>query len=169
MAVVNRNSGLIANIVGQPQVFNSAGTGSPGQRMSTIGRITPAADDTVASIHRGVRVPSNARVESVLLSCAIAGVAGAVDVGVYKTAADGGAVVSVAFFASAQSLSAAALSRTECAFESTTYTYTKRCQPLWQALGLAADPGGEFDIAATITTTYNGGPTEMLMEVHYSI
>lgn len=169
MAVVNRNSSLIANAVAQPQIFNSPGVGSRGRQISTVGRVTPAADDTVASVHRFVRVPSIARVSRVLLSCAQASSAGAVDVGVYRTAGDGGAAVDSDFFAAGQSLSAAALSRQEVAFQSTTYTYTKRCQPLWQALGLAADPGGDLDIACTISTTFNGGPTEALLEVEYVI
>jgi hypothetical protein len=37
--------------------------------------------------------------------------------------------------------------------ESGTYTLDKRIQPLWQALGLTADPGGNIDIVATVVTT----------------
>lgn len=168
MAEVNRNSGLIANAVATPPTMNQASTGASAYRKTTAGRVTPAADDSANSIHRFVRVPSNCRVESIKVTAAQASTAGAVNVGVYYPAhINAGAVIDADFFASAQSLSAAALSRTEVAFESTTYTLTKRLQPLWQALGLSADPGCELDIAWTISTTFNGGPTEALMEVDF--
>ena len=170
MAVTNRKSGLITNATATPRVTNSPGDGAPGQLCSTKGRVTPAADDSATSVFRMFRVPSNCNLESLQLSAAQATTAGAVHVGVhYPEHINSGAVIDEDFFATAQSLSAAALSRQELALESTTYTQTKRCQPLWQALGLSADPGGELEITITISTTFNGGPTEMLLEGRYAI
>ena len=48
---------------------------------------------------------------------------------------------------------ASAVVPTEVVNESGTYTLDKRKQPLWQAVGLSADPGGYFDIVATVKTT----------------
>ena len=39
--------------------------------------------------------------------------------------------------------------------------------PLWQALGLSADPGVEYDVVATVSTTFNGGPTSILLTADY--
>lgn len=169
MAVVNRNSNLIANVVATPRVANSPQIGGAAILRETVGYVTPAADDSANSIHRFCRVPSNARVSELRLTCAIASTAGAVDVGVYQTAENGGAVVDADFFASAQSLSAAALNDTDVLNESTTNTLAKQVQPLWQALGLSADPVREYDIAWTITTTFNGGPTAAKMRVRYAV
>jgi hypothetical protein len=148
-------------------VLNSPQIGGHAILREVCGLVTPAADDTAASIHRFVRVPSNARVSQVLVTCAVATTAAAVDVGVYRTIEDGGAVVNVSFFASAQALSGAALTESDLKNESTTNTLAKQEQPLWQAVGAAADPHCDYDIAWTITTTFNGGPTAALMKVRY--
>ena len=114
-------------------------------------------------MYRQVRVPSNARVSRVLLSCdAITTCAG--DVGVYRTAADGGAVVDVDFFASAQSLSAA-LAHSDVTHEADAadagvgYGLADTEKPLWQALQFTADPKCEFDIAITLTAAAGSAGT----------
>jgi hypothetical protein len=56
------------------------------------------------------------------------------------------------FFATAIDC-ASAVTPTEVINESGTNTLDKRIQPLWQALGLTADPGGNIDIVATVVTT----------------
>jgi hypothetical protein len=168
MAVVNRNSNLIANTVASPKVLNAPANGAPAALKETVGYVTPAADDTVASIHRFVRVPSNARISALRVTCAVATTAGAVDIGVYQTAENGGAVVDADYFASAQALSGAALADADLLNESGTNTLAKQVQPLWQALGLSADPMRDYDIAWTITTTFNGGPVAAKMAVRYT-
>ena len=77
--------------------------------------------------------------------------AGMFNVGVYRTNRDGGAVVDVDLFGSAIDLGAAVVD-SEISNESTEYTIAKRAQPLWQAAGLSADPGGHLDIALTCVT-----------------
>ena len=42
---------------------------------------------------------------------------------------------------------------TEVVNESTQYSMNERVLPLWQAAGLSADPGGLFDVVATVVTT----------------
>lgn len=133
------------------------------------GSIISGATDASGTIQRFLRVPSNAVVSQVLFSTAAA-TGGAVDIGVYQPAEAGGAVIDADFFASALAITAA-LNRSDQTFESGVYAPALRMQPLWQALGLAADPGREFDIATTITTTYNGASTTVpqLMEVTFTI
>jgi hypothetical protein len=55
------------------------------------------------------------------------------------------------FFASAVSLNSA-VQPTGITNESGTYTADLQDQPIWKAVGIATDPGGEFDIVATVTT-----------------
>jgi hypothetical protein len=162
-AVTNRNSDVLTNTAATPRVINNRIV-STAVVKEAIGLVTPAADDSATSIHRYFRVKSNCRMTALRLTCAIASSAGAVDIGLYRTAEDGGAEVDKDFFASAQSLSAAALSDADVMNESTTYTLAKQMQPLWQAVGLSADPQCDFDVCTTISTTFNGGPTSMLLK-----
>ena len=132
-----------------------------------VGLVTPATDDSATSVHRMCTVPSRARVSQILVTAADFTTAGVADVGVYKS--NGGAVVDADFFASAFDFAAgtgAGVDLVTLINESTTNTPAKQEQPLWQALGLSADPGIDYDIALTITTAYNGGQP-VLMKVRY--
>lgn len=168
MAVVNRNSTAIADMVAVPRVPVNPTKGAAGRLFEVAGLVTPAADDSANSIHRFCRVPSNARISTVLLNAAAATTAGAVDIGVYQTADNGGAVVDADLFASAVALTAAQ-TNANLTYESGEYTLAESVKPLWEVLGLASDPNREYDIAWTITTTFNGGPTAALLRVQYVI
>jgi hypothetical protein len=129
------------------------------------GKAELASGDSIASIYRCVRVPSNCRISQVLLKCsAITTCAG--DIGVYR--ADTGAVVDVDLFASAQSLASALAILTDVTNESTTITPVIAEQPLWQAGGLTADPGGYFDIAVTLTAAA-GSAGQVFLEARYAV
>lgn len=166
MAVVDRNSAGIANAIAVPRTTNNpALNGSRLQEKVAV--ITTAADDTIASIGRFCRIPSNARVSQLLWSSADATTAGAVNVGVYQTAENGGAVVDADLFASALDLSGGPYNNLDITFESGEYTYAESEMALWQVLGLTSDPNREYDIAYTISTTFNGGPTALRLAVRY--
>jgi len=105
----------------------------------------------------------------VLLSCTAFDTTGAADIGVYQTAANGGAVVSAALFGSAVVLTTA-LVHSDVTHESGTYTVADVEKPLWQALGLSADPGIEYDIAATLTAANGAGATpSVTLHTRYTI
>lgn len=135
-----------------------------------VGTIEAANGDSIASVYRFCRVPSNARISRVLLSCD-AITSGAGDVGVYKTARDGGAVVDVDFFGSAVSI-ASALSHSDITHEADPadagagWGQADVEKPLWQALGLTADPYIEYDIALTLTAATTAAGT-MSMKVQF--
>lgn len=170
MAVVDRNSNVIANVVAVPPVANDVNKGASGSLCEVAGTITTAADDTANSIGRFVRVPSNARISQVLLSTsAAASTAGAVDIGVYKTAANGSTVVDADLFGSAVALTSTQKQNLDVTYESGEYTMAESVKPLWEVLGLSSDPNTEYDIAYTITTTFNGGPTAMNLKVRYAV
>lgn len=169
MATVNRNSTIIADQVATPKVLVSPSKGSPAPLVSTAGYVANAADDSATSVHRFCRVPSNATIRQVLFSTGDATTAGALDIGVYKTAGDGGAVVDADLFASAFVLTNGPFSNSDVTFESGQYTQAEAVKPLWEVLGLTADPQCEYDIAGTITTTYDAAAVGQLLVVNYVV
>ena len=166
MATVN--STWITNAVATPAVATNSNK-STGRVFSAKSAATVSATQTSGDIVRVVRVPSNARIDAVLLTTADATTAGAVDIGVYQTAANGGAVVDADLFASALALTGGPFVRSDQTWESGQYTYAESCLPLWEVLGLATDPNREYDIAATVTTTGDGMGTVFVLEVQYVI
>jgi hypothetical protein len=168
MAIVDRTSAQNPADHSRSSTSPNAGEGD-GYMKSAQGFVANAADDTAASIHRYVRVPSNANVRSVKLTTGDATTAGAINIGVYRTADDGGALVDADLFASALDLTGGPFVKAEQIAESGQITTAERVQPLWQQAGLASDPGGFLDIAATISTTYNGAAVGQLLEVDYVV
>lgn len=144
----------------------NAGSGATARWNSISGTVTPIAADSVGSTYRLCRIPSDAVVKQVLLASQAQG-AGAVQIGVYYSdskidgtlPANQGLVVpttGVNFFASDVSL-ATAVPQTDETFQNQAtagaYNPSLINQQIWQALGLTADPGGYFDITATVHTT----------------
>lgn len=166
MAVVDRNSEAISNLTATPRVINGPEL-SANKLQEVIGVIASAADDSQNSIGRFCRVPSNARISQLLISAADASTAGAINVGVYQTAENGGAVVDADLFASAFDLSGGPYTNQDITFESGEYTFAESEKPLWEVLGLSADPCRDYDIAYTISTTFNGGPTSIRLAVRF--
>ena len=135
--------------------------------LSAVGFVTAAAADDAASRYRACALPSNAVVRAVYLSSVAQGGSGAVDVGVYRATADGGAAVSAALFGSAVSV-VSAVSRLDVTNESTNYTAANREKPLWEAAGLTSDPGGELDVVIAPTAALTTGGA-IGVEVQYVI
>lgn len=155
MGTSTLKSTAITNRDATPKVPTNAKLyGAPVQ--NGFGYCTAAASDDTSSTYRCVAVPSNAVIRSIMLSSVAQGGSAAVDVGVYRATVDGGAVVDQDFFGSAVSV-VSAVQRSDVTNESTTNTLAKQEQPLWQAVGLSSDPGGELDIVATPTATMTNG------------
>lgn len=160
MSVDHVKSASITNLDATPVVQPTAGEGGSAPLKYIDGYSTAVASSSVDATYQLVRVPSNAKIKKIILESE-AQTAGAFDFGVYY-ATDGvggrpaallaAAAISRALFGSAISCAAAVLP-TDITNESGAYTLDKRTQPLWQAAGLTSDPGGFFDIVATVTTT----------------
>lgn len=148
MAVVNTKSTVISNGDASPSVITSAQLGD-GRMRQKRGVASAVSGDSIGSTYRFFRVKSNDIVAQLLLSCTAITTCAA-DIGLYKGAGAGGAVVDADFFASAQSL-AAALSNTDVTRESEVVTVANMEKPIWQALGLTEDPQIEYDVVATLT------------------
>jgi len=168
MAVELVKSAAITNADATPVVLNNPSV-ERGVLREMVGSAELTSSASIASILRLARVPSNARISRILLSCdAITSAAG--DVGVYypqTIAGVAGAVIDVDFFASAQSL-AAALVHTDVTHEADPadagvgYGHADVAKPLWEALQMTADPGGYFDIAVTLTAAATAAGTVAL-------
>lgn len=169
MAVTNRNSTAIADMVAIPRVPVNPTKGAAGQLFESAGYVANAADDDATSIHRFCRVPSNARVSQVLLTTGDATTAGAINVGLYKTSADGGAVVDADLFASALALTGGPFENSDITYESDEYTEAESVKPLWEVLGLTEDPCIEYDVAATVSTTFQAAAVGQVIKVRYVI
>lgn len=147
MAVVNTKSQQITDQDASPGVAVNSYQKAGGQR-SSIGSIAATSGDSIASTYRLARIPSNARMCNVsIATTAITTCAG--DIGLYKTADDGGAVVDVDFFIAAQTLAAASPGLN--VIGGNVLTPINRTKRVWEALGLTADPGIEYDITVTLT------------------
>lgn len=170
MAVVDRSSTPIANQALVPIVKNNPSATAKGAFLkSARGRVVNAADDSANSIHRFVQVPSNANVRKLFFKTGDATTAGAINVGLYQTVENGGAVVDADLFISALDLTGGPmLDDVNRLFESTEYTEAESMLPLWEVLGLTADPNIIYDVAATISTTYNGAALGQIMEIQYA-
>lgn len=178
MAVTHQKSAVITGLDTVPPTYPTAGEGAPGYVRSVKGSVVAVAADSVDTTYRLVRVPSNACIDSVVISSDAQG-AGAVDVGVYYPTIGRTGLPDLAanaidrdFFASAVDLSAAVVA-TDITFEAggtAGYAKAEYNTPLWSALGLASDPGGFFDIVATVTTTaVTTGTGTIALRVNYSM
>lgn len=173
MATEAIKSTPITNFDATPAV-RPKGPGLPGNagRMLCVDAVaTFATAMDAASTYRMVRIPSNAIVKRVIACIETAVTTFTVDIGVYydsSVARDADLrsdVIDADLFASAVAL-AAVVVPTEYTMESTVYSCTKIMQPLWQAAGLSADPGGLLDIVATATAT-SSGTSDLYVRVEY--
>jgi hypothetical protein len=162
MAVVTTKSGSVTNRDATPRVLvdsNLAG----GRMKEWAGTIETTGTDSAGSKYILCSgVPSSARVSQVLLSCDGNNTNGTVDIGVYKSTADGGAVVDADFFASAQAIGTIQ-KHLDVTYESGVYGIEDIEKPLWQALGLTSDPNLLYDIVATIVTADDAADTVSLI------
>lgn len=147
-------STAITNREATPRVLNNPGSGAPGILRAVQGYFASVtAALSITSVIRLCEIDAHAVVHSVTFASA-AQAAGKFDIGLYRTNADGGAVVDQDFFATAVDC-ASAVVLTDETNESTTNTIAKQNQPLWQAAGVTTEPtpGTMYDVAATVVTT----------------
>lgn len=151
----------ITNLDATPVVPNTAGKGGPGYIKAVTGYVTVSASMAAGSTYRLVRVPSTAVIKHIQFESQAQG-AGKFQLGVYysDSTTDGtpqtvtpSTAISVKLFADDIDCASAVLPGDKTFYTGGGYTPDKRVQPLWQAAGLSADPGGFLDIVATVHTT----------------
>lgn len=167
MAVVTTKSGLITNRDASPRVINNSNVDG-GNLRSEVGTVETTATDSSASLYLFFQVPSNARLDQVLLYSDDVGTTGLMDIGIWRTTQDGGAVVDADFIASAVNLNSAALNGTDVTHESAVFGLEDAEKPLWQALGLSADPKIFYDVVGQLTEAVTAAGT-LTLKCRYAI
>jgi hypothetical protein len=81
------------------------------------------------------------------------------DFGIYKSTVESNTVVDADFFGSAISLKDGAINGTDITHESGVFGVEDIEKPLWEALGLSADPHIMYDIVATLTAAADAAGT----------
>lgn len=160
MAVDHVKSTFVTNLDASPTVPNTAGEGGPAPLKYVDGYATAVASSSADATYQLARIPSNAKVKKIIFESQ-AQTAGKFDLGLYY-ATDGqgnkptsllaAAAIDQDFFAAVIDCASAVLP-VDVTNQSLSYTLAKRAQPIWQAVGLSSDPGGSFDIVATVKTT----------------
>lgn len=166
MATVTKYSAAITNRDASPKVISNARI-TKGMVFETIGTAESSAADDVNSKYILCSIPSNARVSRVMLTCDDLGSTGTADIGLYQTTANGGAVADADFFASAQALTTALL-QSDVMLESGVIDEAEMEQPVWQLLGLSADPKIDYDVVLTATQAIELAGT-ITLQVQYCI
>lgn len=165
MGVVNTLSTAITNGDATPKVLNQPYYDA-GLLRSSVGTVEVAAADSDTSTYRFVRIPSGARIQSIRVFCDAITAGTSFDCGIYKTAADGGAVVSAAVFASAVDLSSAITAGTEIAFEARDIANVQK--RVWEDLSLSVDPFIDYDVVLTANTVGSAAGT-ITLQVTYVV
>lgn len=154
MATVSVSSTQITNRDASPKVRSNSRI-SRGALLCSMGVCATSAADDIGSKYILCSIPSNARVAQLLLSNSSLGTAGAANVGVWQTTENGGAVVDADFFASAVALTSAQSNvdiTTEANGANASIGKEDMEKPLWEILGLSADPKRDYDIVAQLST-----------------
>lgn len=151
----------ITNADATPVLANTAGKGAPSRVKAVGDYVTVSASMAAGSTYRLVRIPSACVVKQVLFESEAQG-AGKFQIGVYYSDStnDGtpqsvtpSTAINVNLFANDIDCASAVLQTDKTYTAGASYTLDKRNQPLWQAAGLSTDPGGYFDVVATVHTT----------------
>lgn len=167
MAVVTTKSAQITNRDASPKVLSNSRVVRANVKHAR-GVVTAVNGDSVGSKYIHCSIPSNAIPVSVRVSAPDIGTTTAADIGLYRTTQDGGAVVDVDFFASAQALNAGPYSKVEVVNEAGTIaTPANSEKTVWELLGLSSDPCVTYDVVSTLTGAADGGGA-ILLEIDYT-
>lgn len=157
MAVVTTKSTAITNRDATPPSKGNLQQG-PREVYEQVATVEVANGDSIASKLVFFSLPSSARLSALWLLCD-AITSAAADFGIYRTTADGGAVVDADCFGSAVSIATAITVGTNILHESGVLDISEIEQPLWQILGLTSDPGVMYDLVATLTAAATAAGT----------
>jgi len=161
-AAENLKSTLVTNADATPVDLSDARL-SHG-RVREMVAIIEAAGGDAGSTYRFVRVWSGWRISGVYFASDDLNTNATVDIGVYQTAENGGAVVDADFFASAVNVTSAAVAETNVTHESGAFDIDDSEKPLWQALGLTEDSKRWYDIGAISATSAITGTMKLRVQ-----
>jgi hypothetical protein len=162
MSVEALKSTSITNLDANPVVANTTGEGAPAIQYVQSEYVTVSAAASQTSTYRMIRLAPTVKLKELILESEALG-GGRINISAYysDSTTDGTATANIGvivpttgdqFFASDIDLTSAQ-NNVQVLNESGNNNVSKRNQPLWQALGLAANPGGFFDIVVVVHTT----------------
>lgn len=162
MGTANTKCTSVTNLDATPRVMNPLYL-MGGILREQVGTVEIAAADDNGSVYRLGRVHSSWRIsEMTLFNDAITSGA-TFDVGLYRTAADGGAVVDANAYADNISLTSASLTGTQLMFEAGSAVGVEDIeQRVYQDAGETTDPGYWYDVCATGDAVGSGAGTVSL-------
>lgn len=166
MGVADTKSTIVTNADASPRTMTPMYL-KDGKVRCQAGTVETAAADDAGSVYRLCRVPSNARIKSLKIGHDDVTNMTTADVGVYRTAADGGAVVDVDLFATAKDISSASSGMVDITYQRSNARISDIEKPLWEQLGLSADPNVEYDICVTATTNDPTAAKTIALEVEF--
>jgi len=149
MAVVTVKSQAITNRDASPKVINDAAHAAAALRGFQAG-VAVASGNSANSKYILGQIPSNAVVHSLRLTAPDIGTTTVGHVGLYKTTADGGAVVDADFFIASQSFKDGAIAALEVS-NGNLITTANSYRKVYELLGLSADPAISYDVVITLT------------------
>jgi len=183
MAVVTTKSPSITNWDASPIFIPTTGEGCEGPLRIITDSVASAVGDSIASIYRCVRIPTNAKIKRVTLSSttAVGGAgAGDIDIAFSDSATDGtqpalaggivqltGPVDNKLFGAAVSLIGTATPTLQDKTFQGTgpnQLTFAGQNMPIWAflvslgATQFITDPGGFFDIVVKLTTAITVAP-----------
>ena len=155
MPIVNVKSQVITDLDAVPVVKTNQL--EKGGKLRYAAGVAEFAASDATSVARVIRVNSATLIDSLKFASDDLGTGGTVDIGLYRTEADGGAVVDADFFASAVDTDTAAVALTDITYESAVVIIDNRARPIWQQLNLSADPRVDYDITVTRNSAQGTG------------
>ncbi len=164
-AIANTKSVAVGNADTTPRIFNPAHLTANYVRQA-VGTVEVSANDAANSVYRFARLRSSDRISSIAEAHDALGASAATNIGLYRTQADGGAVVNATLFASGLSLVAASSVKTGVTFQN--LDVIKAEKRLWELIGgLNADPLVDYDLCYTVTNTGATGAGTLTCWVDY--
>jgi hypothetical protein len=170
MAGFNRKAAPLANRDSMPQLPNSALYG--GRPFHRLGLVAAVSADDTTSRYGFFSIPSGAIIKSASISNDTA--LGALSLGLFETTANGGgfALQNAGGIANANQFFGAAVALAAASWKvsllpvAAWMSVAKSMQPVWQILGLTADPVRDYDLVGSVTTAISANGN-ILLEVEY--
>jgi hypothetical protein len=157
MTIDTKSATAVSNLDAAPSIRPGSWVHG-GNGNEFVGTVEASGPSSVGSVYRMFRVRSGDRPSSIKYSCDTTSV-GTVDIGIYDTAANGGAAVNTSLFASAISTAPALFESQVLKPAGDIANSEKR---IWELLGLPQDPFKEYDVAITPVATLGNAGTHTL-------
>lgn len=158
-AAANTKSTEVTNADATPQVKTHVSI-SHGRLHEKVATVEVAAADDAASVYRMCRVHSSWRMSEITLFNDAITSGSAFDLGLYRTAEDGGAAVDDNAYSDAVTLVSASLTGVQMLFETGSAKGIEKIEQLvYQDAGLTTDPNLWYDLCLTGDTPGSGAGT----------